>query len=150
MKLKLKLKIVAPVAAIAMTALGTIGLSSEFAAPAGASGDVCVSVHGATRVSNGASQCFSDSTSKAVAVNNSIAFSAIGGGGQAVAVNGSNATGVSDGQAVAVNGSQAIGEFDGQAIAVNGSTAVGFYGGQAVAVNRCSAFTFGGKGHCHG
>jgi type 1 fimbria pilin len=67
-----------------------------------AQGDVCVSIKGETPVDKGDSECFSDTTSQAVAVNDS----------DALAINDSNA--------VAVNKAWAIGLQDCTVTAQNG------------------------------
>ncbi len=66
---------------------------------------MCVSSKGQTKVSRGTSECVSDSTSHAVAVNDGIV----------------NASG--DSLATAVNGSAADASYGGSAKAVNGSSA---------------------------
>ena len=72
-----------------------------------AQGDVCVSIKGDTKVDNGDSTCFSDATSKAVAVNDSDAI-AQDEGSRATAVNNSDAFAADFSRATAVNDSSAL------------------------------------------
>ena len=116
-------------------AVGAIGLSLRLAAPAGASGNVCVSINGTTRVDQGSSTCSSDTTSRAVAVNTTRSATALDGS-SAIAVNGSAATARDGSKAIAVNDTcavcGAVAFFGGRAIAVNDSRAIIFFGSRTV------------------
>jgi redox-regulated HSP33 family molecular chaperone len=85
----MKKRILALLTLTAMMAL-MIALSEAALAEA----DVCVSIQGDPKVDKGASTCFSEDTSKAVAVNSS------------------DATALNDATAVAVNDSFALGVID--------------------------------------
>jgi hypothetical protein len=119
--------------ALGVGALATLGGGVVFAAPAGASADVCVSIDGTKHVDKGSSNCYSQDGSRSIAARDSFATSAIGA------------------LAVAVNGSSAQGALGGQAVAINDSTAQGGLGGRALAVNGCTAFQVSpGSDRCHG
>src|SRR5215216_4637048 len=99
--------------------------------------DVCVSDEGELLVDIGASNCFSDATSQAVAINDS---GAPGFDGEAVAVNHSLVFASFDSEAMAVNHSEATADFDSEAVAVNESGAFSAFDSEAVAVNHSGAF----------
>ena len=93
-----------------------------------AQGDVCVSIKGDTKVDKGESTCYSDATSKAVAVNGSDAEALFGS--HATAINGSDATAIFDTRATAINNSIAEAVFSGsRATAINNSVALANVGG---------------------
>jgi hypothetical protein len=86
-------------------------------------GDVCVSVKGEVRADSegGPSDCFSDSTSLAVAVNNSTAVALANS--KAKAINNSQVFTGDDSKTTAINDSDAFALFNSEATAINDSTA---------------------------
>ncbi len=107
------------------------------ASPAFARGgaDVCVSQGGQTVYDTGASNCFSDATSQAVAINRS--FANASESSQAVAIE-AFADASESSQAVAIE-AFAGANIDSQAVAINRSFAGAQNNSQAVAINKSAA-----------
>ena len=125
-----RLVLLLTVMAAAVVMASGVALAQE--APRG--GDVCVSIKGDTKVDKGASECFSDETSKAVAVNNSLAR-AFFDDSKAHAVNNSTAEAFLNSKATAVNDSYAGADRNSKATAVNDSAALAFENCVATARN---------------
>ena len=117
-----------------------MALAGAALAQPGGGPDVCVSIKGDTKVDKGESTCFSNSTSKAVAVKGSYAVAYRDS--RAHAVNDSLATADRDSRAHAVNNSFAIAYRDSRAHAVNNSSAFAFDDSRAHAVNNSFAFAW--------
>src|SRR5215211_4954427 len=83
--------------------------------------DVCVRIRGDTKVDRGESNCFSDETSKAVAIHNSYASAA--SESRAMAVNDSYVGAIFNSEARATNDSSAFARDDSEATAANDSYA---------------------------
>ncbi|HEV2123529.1 MAG TPA: hypothetical protein VGW38_12235, partial [Chloroflexota bacterium] len=111
-----------------------VALSGAALAQPGGAADVCVSIKGDTKVDKGESECFSDETSKAVAVNNSLAR-AFFDDSKAHAVNNSTAEAFLNSKATAVNDSYAGADRNSRATAVNDSAALAFENCVATARN---------------
>jgi hypothetical protein len=105
---------VAAMMAALLMALSGAALAQE----ARGGGDVCVSDRGETLIDIGASSCYTGPASQAVAVNDSFAYSDFDGG-----------------EALAVNHSEALAEVDSEAVAVNHSDAFAFDSCSATALN---------------
>ena len=101
--------------------------------------DVCVSIKGDVKVDKeeGPSTCFSDSTSHAVATNDSSATAI--DNSKARATNDSSATALFDSQATATNDSLAVADNNSQATATNNSDAVATNISEATATDNSTA-----------
>jgi hypothetical protein len=108
---------------------------------AAAQGDPCVSIKGNEKVNKG-SFCFSDDTSKAIAVNNSSAVAL--GNSKAIAVNNSSAVALINSEATAINNSDALAFINSEATAINNSDALALFGSEATAINGCTAVAISG------